>query len=186
MTTNRAHILGLAANQQACVICDMKPQAFRETTVKTIVECSRCGLPSAINPDAPHGQQIPRPLAAVTWIHVFRRYWEEMHEKLTTPEIVGPDIELAGRMSRLNDWLNKNADFVQRSTVGSLAPYTSISAIVVRVANDRGEEVGVEWMLLLPNEAVGAAIKLPFSPEGLAVGTLLTIQTPIILPGKPS
>lgn len=174
--------LGLAANEEPCPVCGVTPQIFRSTGTEGVVECGRCGLPSGVDLAVLPGDRIPRPAANVAWIGVFRRYWFETGKKITAEELVGSDIELAGRMRDLTAWAGENQDVIAHAHAATSAPYTSLTAICVDV-EERGE-TRKDWLLVLPNDVAAVALKLPFSAEGFALGTIITIQTPIPIPGK--
>jgi hypothetical protein len=152
--------------------------------VEGVVECARCGLPSAIDTDALPGDQVPQLSTSPAWIGIFRRYWSETGLKITAPELVGPDIELAGRMKALNQWCSEHRELVAAASLAAVAPYSSVTAICVQVQSPSGDEIRQAWSMLLPNETAGAVLNLPFSAEGFAPGTVITIQTPIQLPGQ--
>jgi hypothetical protein len=174
----RHHILGLSTNEEPCPVCNVKPQIFRDTMTDNVVECGRCGLPSEVDQSAPAGQRIPRPAANPAWVGIFKRYWQETGAKITAPELVGPDVELAGRHRELQAWLVKNNDVVEAATLAIAAPYASITAICVEIESADGGEMRRAWSLILPQENVGRSLSLPVSPGLFEPGTILTIQTP--------
>jgi hypothetical protein len=149
-----------------------------------VVECGRCGLPSAIDATALPGDQVPQLSTTPAWIGLFRRYWSETGRKITAPELVGPDVELAGRMQALNKWCSEHSELVAAASVATVAPYVSVTAICVQVQRPGTDEIRQAWSMLLPNVTAGAALNLPFSAEGFVPGTVITIQTPIQLPGE--
>lgn len=177
------HILGLSQPGESCPLCDVKPQIFRQTQVEHLVECGRCGLPSAVDLNVEPQDRVAQPVASAGWLNVFRRYWDESGRKITHPAIIGDDVELRERMRALDDWLKRNQGLVAAATLATAAPYSSITAIVVQVQKGHADEVRKAWQLLLPHEAIGAAIQFPIDPEPFDPGTIVTIQTPNQLPG---
>jgi hypothetical protein len=177
-------IIGLGGADQSCPVCNVKPQIFRAMATEGVVECGRCGLPSTIDVTALPGDQVPQLTTSPAWIGIFRRYWSETGLKITAPELVGPDIELAGRMKALNQWCSEHAELVAAASLAAVAPYSSVTAICVQVQSPSGDEIRQAWSMLLPNQTAGVVLKLPFSAEGFTPGTVITIQTPIQLPGQ--
>jgi len=182
---DKHYILGLSTNEQPCPVCDVKPQMFKATGTENVVECGRCGLPSGIDLETSPGDRIPRPAANPVWIGIFREYWQDTRQKFTAPDLVGDDVELAGRMLGLNAWLERHQDLVAQATAAMVAPYTSVTAVCVEVEDAGGKAVGRAWSLVLPNETSGIVLALPFPADSFMPGTIITIQTPIPLPGEP-
>lgn len=178
----KGYVIGLGANEEPCPVCDVKPQMFRQTATEDIVECGRCGLPSGVDLTVAPRDRRPTPGANAAWLGIFRRYWQETGQKITAPSLVGPDVELAGRMRALNGWLRAHENLVAHANAATAAPYTSLTAVCVEL--ERSGEVRKVWSLFLPNEVAGAALALPFDAEGFVTGTIVTIQTPIPIPGK--
>ena len=176
-------LIGLSAPDEACPVCDTKPQAYRATALDRLVECVRCGLLANLEP----GGTQATPACNPGYLRLFRTYWGEAGKKITAQELAEStqDPELLGRWVALAAWLDQHPAEVAHANLAISAPYSSLTGIVVQM---EGELADLHpgrtkaWNLLVPHPALQGSLAMPIDPEPFAVGTIVTIQTPIANP----
>jgi hypothetical protein len=177
-------LIGLSGPDESCPVCDTKPQAYRATELDNLVECVRCGLLFNLE----QGGTQATPAANPGYLRLFRTYWLETGNRITADELAAAtsDPELLGRREKLHRWLDLHPQELAHANLAITAPYSSLTAIVVAMDSELRADFAPDrtkaWNLLVPHPDLAAGLAFPIDPEPFAVGTIVTIQTPIANP----
>lgn len=173
-----AFLLGQAP-MAPCPICKLHPVALELVAgINHLATCARCGLPYAIR--APDGTEYNEALVAINpgFMPLFQRYWQEAGRKFGIPlYLVEPgtefEPEMAARNDAMDDWMQSHQDLVAAAMAPMTWPYASVTVQVVE--HPQG---GVAWSVMAPPGGLAANPIIPFKPDGLPVGAVVTIQVP--------
>ncbi len=162
-----------------CAVCGLSPCALEAVIgIPQLATCARCALPYVIQ--SADGVPFKEAQLAVTgaFVGLFQRYYRETGRKLGLPAFMLDvqaelDPETLERTRAMDDWLNEHPHLVAAAAAPMTWPYASVTVEVVEIDGALG------WHIKTPPGGLSADPMIPFRPDGLPPGTLVTIQIPL-------
>jgi hypothetical protein len=172
------YLLGHAPDSP-CAVCGLSPVALEAVVMlPRLATCARCGLVYEIA-DA-DGVPFDRAILTISpgFIGLFQRYYRETKRKLGIPaymleEGVSLGPEILERTLAMGDWLQAHGDLVAAATAPLTWPYAAVS---LEAVEDKGT---MRWLVHAPPAGLAGQVMVPFKPEGLPPGTLVTVLIPL-------
>lgn len=173
-----AYLLGQAP-AGPCAVCALSPVALEQVEgIPQLATCARCALPYVIM--SADGVAFSEAQLSVSpgFVGLFQRYYRETGAKLGLPAfMLDVDAELdpmtLERTRAMDEWLNDHPELVTGAAAPQTYPYASVTVIVIEVDGERA------WTVLATPSGRGSDSMIPFRPDNLPLGTVVTIQIPL-------
>lgn len=162
-----------------CVVCSASPVPLQQVPCfPQLAQCARCGMPYVIKNE--QGDDYAQAQVAVSpgFQGLFQAYYRETGRRMGLPAFmldaeVEMDAELLERTRAMDEWLHEHPELVAAAAAPQTYPYASVTVVVIE------HDDGLGWSVLVPPSGLSADPMIPFSPDNLPIGTVVTIQIPI-------
>lgn len=163
-----------------CAVCGLSPVALEQVVgIPQLATCARCALPYVIM--SADGVAFSEAQLSVSpgFVGLFQRYYRETGAKLGLPTFM-LDVEAEldpmtlERTRAMDEWLHAHPSDVAAAAAPMTWPYAAVTVEVVEVDDKLG------WLVHLPPGGTQMDPMIPFKPDGLPPGTLVTIQIPLV------
>ena len=173
-----AYLIGQAP-KFPCVVCSASPVPLQQVACfPQLAQCARCGMPYVIKDG--EGNDYAQAQVAVSpgFQGLFQTYYRETGRRMGLPAFMldaeaEMDPELLERTRAMDEWLHDHPELVAGAAAPQTYPYASVTVIVIELDGERG------WSVLAPPSGLGADPMIPFSPDNLPLGTVVTVQIPL-------
>lgn len=167
------------APDEPCLVCDLSPVALRQVEgFPELAQCARCGFAYTVRNLEGDRLATAVPSVSHALASVFRQYYETTGHTLGLPAIILEDLDeldpdQLSRSRAMDEWLRGRPHLLAGAMAPASWPFVSLTALRAEID---GRPV---WQVISPPNGIRAQLVVPFPPDCVPVGTIVTISIPI-------